>query len=157
MKSSRSILIGLYLFVGVVNAAETRTFTPFVVIEGAGGQVIEIRADKRVFSALYSSPEQSFHPLSIPFQVVSVSGEPIDYQLSLVTSVHQCKRAGGVADIGVDVEVKLDGKVWPVDGASFTGKSDEHKMNLTYGLVPQIELPQSCFGTLRVQAEVGII
>ena len=157
MKSSRSILIGLYLFVGVVNAGETRTFAPFVVIEGTGGQVIEIRADERMVSAVYSSSEQSFHPLSIPFQVVSVSGEPIDYQLSLVTSVHQCKREGGVSEIGVDVEVKLDGNAWPVNGSSFTGKRDEHTMNLTYGPVPQIDLSQSCFGTLRVQAEVGVI
>ncbi|MBE8574173.1 hypothetical protein [Vibrio sp. OPT18] len=125
-------------------------FIPQVTIDGNTSDAIKIQAKESLFLTVYSVEEQRFQPLSIPFDVVSLSGSDLPYRLTLPTSIHECEISGEVG-----VEVKLNNAEWSQEGSEFNGAFDSHVMNLVYESVPQQEdISQSCFGTLKVQVEV---
>ncbi|MGV3003260.1 hypothetical protein [Vibrio sp. E150_018] len=130
-------------------AVHSHTFFPKVTIESNITDSIEIRVRNSLFVTNYSSKERSFDPLKIPFEVISLNDQPIEYRLSLAESSHQCEVYGAF-----DVEVKLNSNSWSKEGTVFKGISDEHFMTVNYPEIPQERfVSQQCFGTLRVQVE----
>lgn len=145
-----SLAIALFCSYASATDVKSHTFLPFVVIAGSSTDAIEIRTKQQIFTATYSVERQSFLPLSIPFEVVSLNGEPLNYRLTLPISIHQCEETGL---FGVDVT--LGGEHWPALGRVFNGSLNEHQMDLTFERVLQVEgVKQDCFGSLSVQVEV---
>ena len=133
-------------------ASISYTFSPFVVIEGNKTDLIEIYADKQIFTTLYSSQKKAFKSLNIPFDIVSTSGKDLGYRLSLIESTHTCDGQD------YNVDVTLNGAEWPEDGRQFSGSSDKHQMTLTFARIEQSKVAtKKCFGTLRVQVENVVI
>ncbi len=126
----------------------SRTFLPSVEILGGSAEAVEIRSKQQIYSAFYDEGAQSFYPLNINFDIISVYGDELDYRLTLPLSVHECESNE------LEVSVALDHKLWPAEGLEFYGKDNEHQMTLSFSPVPQLEVnAQSCFGTLIVQVE----
>ncbi|YCO02439.1 hypothetical protein ACB087_10125 (plasmid) [Vibrio sp. VNB-15] len=149
----------LFLFVTLISSkvlavdTEFRTLTPYVTIFGASSDAIKIQAKENTFSVRYSVEEQAFLPLDIPFDVVSLSGDVLNYRLTLPFQSAVCLHEGVAREIK-NPSIRLDGAVWPEAGLPFNGSLNTHTMRFSFPVVEQKNTMQECYGVLGVRVEV---
>ncbi|RZP84930.1 hypothetical protein [Vibrio vulnificus] len=133
----------------------SHTFAPQITLfNDSVSESIEIQAPQLSFVTPYSHKEQSFSQLTVPFDVVSLSGAAVDYRLSLPISMHFCESSGAEATPLNGVSVKLDNQTWPsLEDAPFHSARGKHFMTISYPMITQSEVNQFCYGTLGVQVE----
>lgn len=133
----------------------SHTFTPQITLfNDSASESIEIQAPQLSFMTPYSHKEQSFSKLTIPFDVVSLSGVAVDYRLSLPISMHFCESNDAEVTSLNGVTVKLDNQTWPsLEDTPFHSARGKHFMTISYPTIMQSEVNQLCYGTLGVQVE----
>lgn len=158
------IVIGGALALLIVGSAHSSNvlshrFLPEITIfNDSASEAIEIQAAQLDFIAPYSHKEQSFSELTIPFDVVSLSGVAVDYRLSLPISMHFCESNTGDATSLSGVTVKLDSKTWPSPSdVPFHSVRGKHFMTISYPTITQLDVNQLCYGTVGVQVEIATL
>lgn len=151
-KALQGLLLGILVFSNELSAAVVHVFTPSVVIEDNTYNAIEIYAPQSMFEVSYSLFDQSFSPLNIQFEVVSVKGNTVDYRLSPVMASAVCTFED--RDEQIKLEYKLNNQDWPESGLQFTGIRDSHLLNVKFPRVEQRVNSVPCDGQIGVQVEL---
>ncbi|WP_045409904.1 hypothetical protein [Vibrio jasicida] len=158
VKRKTLLFLSTALFYGNAFAsdAEIRILAPYVTIFGVTSDAIEIQAKNTTFRVSYSVDDQAFLPLDIPFDVVSTSGSPLDYRLTLPIHSTVCRFEGEERQVE-NPTVRLDGEVWPEGGALFNGALKSHVMRFSFPVITQKNTHQECYGVVGVRVEVATI
>lgn len=114
---------------------------------------LEIVADKTTFSAIYDAASQRFSPLNIPFTVRSISGQNVNYDLSMAQLAGQCD--GGA--LSLTLLAALDGTDISLnEKRRAAGIKNSHVMEIKFPYLPQINAVQQCEGSLGIVAELAV-
>ncbi len=152
---------GIAIFINQeVLAVAEHTLNPFVTIfKSESGENVEILAAKTDFFAVYNISLGSFIPLQIPFQVRSVYGNAIEYNISLSFSQHFCQ-----SDVDSPFYV-WDGISLLLDNTPFNEDSTvnvygavyhSHILGVNFPKIKQTDKIQHCSGTIGLVAGVQI-
>lgn len=143
------------------------TFLPHVTIfKSSPSDTLEIIASKTDFIAQYDVSKQTFKPITIPFEVKSKKGNPINYRLTLPLSQHFCEdvETSEVSSLSA-LQFWLDGQPFAPTESSLPGNSgylfenqvrNDHAIRIQYPIHPQKNVEQRCYGTLGIQAEIEL-
>ncbi|MGR5235674.1 hypothetical protein [Vibrio alfacsensis] len=156
-----------YTQVAYANVLE-RQFMPQVsIFKDHSSTELEIRVKESNHAAQYRSSVNSFLPISMPFNVISKTGTPIDYRLSLLLSQHYCGEGDGNNLTGLEpltgVTTTLDGKDLALVGSGQSGSEgyvysdkteQEHAISLSFPEVSQLAVTKQCYGSLGILAEL---
>ncbi|WP_404973627.1 hypothetical protein [Vibrio campbellii] len=151
-KAKLLTMIGVILYSHQSLAAVVHEFRPSVTIEDTSGEALEIYASQTMFEVPYSFISQSFMPLSIPFEVVSVKGNAVDYRLSAVSASAVCLNEE--TEENIKVEYRLDSQEWPASGLQYNGIRNAHVLDVAFPMMEQGSKSIQCEGQIGVQVEL---
>ncbi|WP_318462308.1 hypothetical protein [Photobacterium leiognathi] len=150
------ILFGLLFANDVFSNVLSKTFNPRVVIfNDVSSDELEIRAPQKEFYARYDTDTQTFHELTIPFDVISKKGTTVDYLMTIPIMTSSCN--ADKETVFFDVNLSIDDKLWDGTGLRFTGINNSHKMKLNYPRIEQKNINQQCTGTIGIQVQMATL
>ncbi|MGR5227274.1 hypothetical protein ACPV30_02000 [Photobacterium damselae] len=166
--ATMAIIIGSFsTYSGLIQASVIEhTFSPNVTIFKSSSDALEITAPKTDFIAQYDVSKQTFKPITIPFEVKSKKGSPINYRLILPLSQHFCEDTitSDVSPLAA-LQFWLDGQPFAPTTSSLPGNNgylfenqvrNDHTILIQYPIHPQKNTEQRCYGTLGIQAEIEL-
>ncbi|PSU87542.1 hypothetical protein [Photobacterium kishitanii] len=166
--STAVIITSLSAYSVLVQAAVIESiFSPQVTIfKSSVSDALEIIAKKNNFIAQYDESKHAFKPISIPFEVRSRKGTPINYRLTLPLSQHFCKNTVTKSITPLTgLQFWLDGQPLAPVASSLPGNrgylfekqvKNNHIIGIQYPPQPQTNVEQQCYGILGVQAEIEL-
>lgn len=141
------------MFMSVVQAAMFERPVPVSVfiVANQGGD-LEIVADKDAFQVTYDAATAHFFPLTIPFTVRSTSGQNVNYDLFMAQLSGWCD---GEPPLPLAMTATLDGMdIVLNEKVRFAGVENDHQIVLSFPVVPQTDISQSCDGSMGMMAEL---
>ncbi|HIF9335437.1 TPA: hypothetical protein ACX6RM_003751 [Photobacterium damselae] len=167
--ATMAMIIGSFsTYSGLIQASVIEhTFSPHVTIfKSSSSDALEIIAPKTDFIAQYDMSKQTFKPITIPFEVKSKKGSPINYRLTLPLSQHFCEDVvtSEVSPLAA-LQFWLDGQPFAPTTSSLPGNDgylfenqvrNDHAIRIQYPIHSQKNAEQRCYGTLGIQAEIEL-
>lgn len=155
--------LGLCLIPSSAIATVERTLTPHVsIFNQSNSGSIEITAPETQFVIPYSIQNETFLPLDINFNVISLNDTSIDYRLTLPVSQHYCSVDNQDSVLTLK-QITIDGTPIASSSSSLPGHEGivetdiikkKHVLTVTYPEISRGSSSIFCYGTLGIQAEV---
>lgn len=115
-----------------------------------GSSGLEIVVDKYTYQAMYDVSTKTFAPLNIPFNVRSIDGQNISYDLFMSHLGGQCDNQA----LSLTVTAMQGGDPILLDEKHrFAGIDNKHGVVISFPEIPQSDLTQLCEGHIGVIAE----